>query len=127
MAKAIAPLDLGFYLRRIKHMKRMAALLTLALGTTTFMFAQDQSKGTEMTGTLCDQQCVKQDAGKATCDLSCTEKSGQAVFVDDEGKATKVENPEICKGKMGKKVKIHGEMKDQGMMHVYDVVFANAG
>jgi hypothetical protein len=109
-------------------MKRMAALLAFALGTATFMSAQDQSKGTEMTGTLCDQQCVKQDAGRAACDLACTEKSGQAVFVDDEGKATKVANPEICKGKMGKRVKIHGEMmKDQGTMHVYDVVFANAG
>ena len=109
-------------------MKRMVALLALVLGTGIFMSAQDQSKGTEMTGTICDQKCVKQDAGKAACDLSCTETSGEAVFVDDEGKATKVANPEVCKGKMGKKVKIHGEMmKDQDMMQVYDVVLANAG
>ncbi len=108
-------------------MKRMAALLALALGTATFMSAQDQSKGIEMTGILCDQKCVKQDAGKATCDLSCREKSGQVVFVDDGGKATKVANPEICKGKMGKKVKIHCKMKGQDMMEIYDVVFANAG
>jgi hypothetical protein len=109
-------------------MKRIAALLTLALGTTMFVSAQDKSKGTEMTGMICDQKCVKQDAGKAACDLSCTEKSGDAVFVDDEGKATKVANPAICEGKMGKKVKIHGKMmKNQDMIHVYDVVFANAG
>jgi len=63
-------------------MKRMAALLALALGTAMLMSAQDKSKGTEMTGMICDQKCVKQDAGKAACDASCTEKSGDAVFVD---------------------------------------------
>jgi len=109
-------------------MKRMIALLALLLGSTVFVYAQDNSKGHEMTGVLCDQKCVKQDAGKAACDLSCTEKSGDRVFVDDEGKATKVANPEICEGKMGKKVKIHGAMtKDKSAMKVYDVVFANAG
>lgn len=109
-------------------MKRTGALLALALGAATFLSAQEKSKGTEMTGTFCDQKCVTQDAGKAACDLSCTEQSGEAVFVDDQGKATKVANPEMCKGKMGKKVKIHGKMKkDQNMIQVYDVVFANAG
>jgi hypothetical protein len=108
-------------------MKRLAALLALALGTM-FMSAQDTSKGIEMTGTICDQKCVKQDAGKAACDLSCTEKNGDRIFVDDQGKATKVANPEICEGKMGKKVKIHGKMmKNRDMMQIYDVVFANAG
>jgi hypothetical protein len=109
-------------------MKRMAALLALALGTAMLMSAQDKSKGTEMTGMICDQKCVKQDAGKSACDAGCTEKSGNAVFVDDEGKATKIANPKVATGKMGKKVKIHGEMmKDKDMMKVYDVVFANAG
>jgi len=65
-----------------------------------------------MTGTICDQKCVKQDADKASCDLTCTEKSGEAVFVDDQGKAWKVANPEICKGKMGKKVKVSGKKMD---------------
>jgi hypothetical protein len=109
-------------------MKRMAALLALALGTTMLLSAQDKSKGTEMTGMICDQKCVKQEAGKAACDASCTEKSGDAVFVDDEGKATTIANPKVAQGKMGKKVKIHGEMmKDKDTMKVYDVVFANAG
>ncbi len=109
-------------------MKRLAALLALALGTTILMAAQDKNKGTEMTGMICDQKCVKQDAGKSACDASCTEKSGVAVFVDDEGKATKIANPKMVKDKMGKKVKVHGEMmKDKDTMKVYDVVFANAG
>ncbi len=59
-----------------------------------------------MTGTICDQKCVKQEAGKAACDLTCTEQSGEAMFLDDQGKAWKVANPAICKGKMGKKVKV---------------------
>ena len=86
-------------------MNRIAALMALALGTTMLMSAQDKSKGTEMTGMICDQKCVKQDAGKSACDASCTEKSGDAAFVDDEGKATKVANPKMAKGKMGKRVK----------------------
>jgi len=108
-------------------MKRTAALLALALGSTMLMSAQDKSKGTEMTGTICDQKCVKQDAGKAACDASCTEKSGDAVFVDDQGKATKIANPKMAKGKMGKKVKVHGQMMKDDSMKIYDVVLANAG
>jgi hypothetical protein len=108
-------------------MKRTAALLALALGSTMLMSAQDKSKGTEMTGTICDQKCVKQDAGKATCDSSCTEKSGDAVFVDDQGKATKIANPKMAKGKMGKKVKVHGEMMKDDSMKIYDVILANLG
>jgi hypothetical protein len=118
---------LGFGLRR-NDMKRMIALLALLLGSTMFVSAQDNGKGNEMTGVLCDQKCVKQDAAKASCDLSCTETSGNRMFVDDNGKATKVANPEICEGKMGKKVKIHGKMmKKEGQMRVYDVVLANVG
>jgi hypothetical protein len=108
-------------------MKRTAALLALALGSTMLMSAQDKSKGTEMTGTICDQKCVKQDAGKAACDSSCTEKSGDAVFVDDQGKATKIANPKMAKGKMGKKVKVHGEMMKDDSMKIYDVILANLG
>jgi len=80
-----------------------------------------------MTGTVCDQKCVKQDADKAACDTSCTEHSGQAVFLDDSGKLWKVANPASCKGKMGKKVTIHGEKKDDNTMYFHDVILANAG
>jgi hypothetical protein len=119
-------------------MKRILGLLTIVLGSTLLLSAQDTGKGgmgqgaamkgTEMTGMLCDSKCVKQDAAKASCDLSCTEKSGEATFIDDDGKATKVANPEVAAGKMGKKVKIHCDMmKDQAAMKIYDVVLANAG
>ena len=108
-------------------MKRMAALIALILGSLISAYAQDQTKTMEMTGTVCDQKCVKQDSDKNSCDTSCTEHSGQAVFLDDSGKLWKVANPVSCKGKMGKKVTIHGEKKDDGTMYFHDVILANAG
>ena len=97
-------------------MKRIVCIIALVFAMVPFLSAQDQSKdqsksaqdqstGTDMSGTICDQKCVKQEADKASWDLSCTEKSGEAAFIDDEGKVWKVANPAMCKGKMGKKVK----------------------
>lgn len=108
-------------------MKRLATLAALIFGLLLSAYAQDKSKATEMTGVVCDQKCVKQDSGKASCDSSCTEHSGQAVFLDDSGKQWNVANPASCKGKMGKKVKIQGEKMDENTMYVHDVIFANAG
>lgn len=105
-------------------MKRLAALMAFILGLLISASAQDQSKMMEMTGVVCDQKCVKQDSGKAACDTSCTEHSGQAVFLDDSGKLWKVANPESCKGKMGKRVKIHGQKKDDDTMYFRDVLTA---
>jgi len=86
--------------------------MALAFVTTPFLFAQEKSTGSEMTGTICDQKCVKQDAGKASCDLSCKEQSGEAAFIDDQGKAWKVANPAVCKGHMGTKVKVNCKKMD---------------
>ncbi|MGE5323587.1 MAG: hypothetical protein ACM3SW_12020 [Actinomycetota bacterium] len=104
-------------------MKRMAAVLGMVLGCTLFTMAQDMgSKGTEMSGVLCNAKCVKQDAGKAACDSGCTAKGNDIVFIDDEGKVTNVANPKMAKGKMRKKVKVRGEMmKDKNMMEIYDI------
>jgi len=95
----------GFYPEENEHMKRIVFLIVLVFGLSTFLSAGDKSKASQMNGTICDQKCVKQDAGKASCDLSCTEQSGEAAFVDDQGKAWKVANPAVCKVHMGKKVK----------------------
>lgn len=112
-------------------MKRMAAILAVVLGSSMLYaqgMGQDKSQGTEMTGYLCSSKCVKQDAAKASCDTSCSDETGDTVFVDDGGTVTKVANPEIAKGKMGKRVKVHCDMmKDTNMMKIYDVVFANVG
>lgn len=92
---------------RNQHIKRAVCILVLVFATTPFLSAQDKNKGNDMSGTICDQKCVKQDAGKASCDLGCTEQSGNAAFIDDQGKVWKVANPAMCKGKMGKKVKVN--------------------
>ena len=76
---------------------RIAALAAIILGTLVLAQAKDKNKkmdkGTEMSGTTCYSACVKQDAGRAACDLNCTDKSGDVVFVDDQGKAMKITNP----------------------------------
>jgi hypothetical protein len=108
-------------------MKRLTALFALVLGLFASAAAQDQSKTMEMTGVVCDEKCVTHDSGQAACSTSCKEHSGQAVFLDNSGKLWKVSNPASCKGKMGKAVKVHGEMKDDDTMFIRDVILANAG
>jgi hypothetical protein len=110
-----------------ENMKRLAALAALTLGLLISASAQDQSKTMEMTGMVCDEKCVTHDSGQAACNTSCKEHSGQTVFLDDSGKLWKVANPASCKGKMGKKVKVHGEMRDDNTMFLHDVIWANAG
>jgi len=110
-------------------MKRIAVILLLVLGSAVLLPAQE-NKVNELTGTICDQKCVKQDAGKSACDLSCTERSGEASFIDDQGKATKIANPQVCKGKMNQKAKVRAEMKkdqDSDYMFLHDVIWATAG
>lgn len=111
-------------------MKRIAGLLVMVLGSAMLLCAQDKNKGTEMTGWICNSKCVTQNAGKAACDTNCADKSGDAVFIDDQGKVTKIANPAKVEGDTGKQVKVKGKMmkkKDQEMMEVYDVLLANAG
>lgn len=110
-------------------MKRNAALFVVALAAVSFLYAQDNAP-LDMTGWICTSACVTQSAGHATCDASCTakDKSGDAVFVDDSGKVSKISNPGIVKGKMGQKVKAKCKMsKDKESMEILDVILANAG
>jgi hypothetical protein len=115
-------------------MKRIAGLLAIVLGSWMLIHAQSQSasqsqeKGQEMTGWICNSKCVSHSAAKAACDETCTDKSGDVVFVDETGKVTKIANPDMVMDKMGKKVKVKGEMmKDQDMMKVYDVLSLTTG
>jgi hypothetical protein len=109
------------------QMKRSAALLTIVLTSLIVLYAQE-SKVTEMTGWVCNSACVKQSAGQATCDATCQDKSGDAVFVEDSGKVTKIANPDMVKGKMGQKVKVKCTMdKDKEAMQILQIVLANAG
>ena len=112
----------GFYPEENKPMKRIVVLIALVLGLTALVSAGDKGKASQMTGTICDQKCVTQDAGKASCDTSCKEQSGEATFIDDQGKAWKVDNPDVCKGHMGKKVKVKCKKnEDQNSLQILSI------
>jgi hypothetical protein len=102
-------------------MKRFVGMLAIVLGSSMFLYAQDKGKdkGTEMTGTICSSKCVKTNATPVACDLGCKEKGGDTVFVDDQGKVTKIVNPKKVKSQMGKKVKVKAAMVSDKDMEVY--------
>src|ERR1700757_1013917 len=108
-------------------MKRSASLCGVLLASLILLYAQD-NKPVEMTGVICHSTCITQSAGHATCDANCTDKSGPPVFVEDNGKVSKINNPDIVKGKMGQKVKVKCNMhKEDQSMDVLDVILSTAG
>jgi hypothetical protein len=96
-------------------MKVIASLLTVVLGSA-LLLAQEMSKDIDMSGTICDSGCVTQTGGQAACNLKCSQKGGDAVFIDDNGKVTKIANPDKVKGHKGKHVKAKCKMMDDGTM-----------
>jgi hypothetical protein len=108
-------------------MKRSAMLFTIVLASLVLLYAQD-NQPTEMSGWICNSTCVNQSVGHATCDASCTDKSGNAVFVQENGKVSTISNPDMVKGKMGQKVKVKCTMdKDKEAMEILEIIQANAG
>jgi hypothetical protein len=87
-------------------MKRIAWLLIAVLGLGISLYAEDMGKATEMTGWLCKNKCITQNAGYAACNQSCTDKSGDVVLVDDHGQVFKIANQNKVKGLAGSKVKM---------------------
>jgi hypothetical protein len=108
-------------------MKRSAMLFTIVLASLVLLYAQD-NQPMEMTGWVCNSACVNQSAGHATCDANCTDKSGNAVFVEENGKVSTISNPDMVKGKMGQKVKVKcTKDKDREAMEILEIIQANAG
>lgn len=99
-------------------MKRIAPMLALLLCSLILSGQQAaQQEMMEMTGTICNSKCVSQSGDRSVCDTNCKEKDGDAVFVGEDGKVTKIANPEKVKGMMGKHVKTKCKMnKDTGEM-----------
>jgi hypothetical protein len=87
-------------------MKRIAWLFLVVLGSMTFMHAQSSAKSMKMSGTVCNSACVTKTDNLSTCDRECTDKSGSAVLVDDQGNVMKVANQDMCMSHMGKHVKV---------------------
>ncbi len=87
-------------------MRRISGIFLLVLGLAVVMCAQNSNTAKEMNGTLCDSRCVTQQGNVATCNTTCTKKSGVAVFVDDQGSVQRIANQDICKSHMNKHVKM---------------------
>ncbi len=100
-------------------MKRIAWVVVTLLCSAMLLFAGDKGKAHDMTGWVCNDKCVSQTAGKATCDASCTDTSGDYVFIDDKGKVDKIANQDMAKPMSGKKVKMKATMdKDTHMLTI---------
>jgi hypothetical protein len=103
-------------------MKRYAVLLTIAITSAILLYAQE-SQPTEMAGWICSSACVNQNAGQATCDTSCAanDKGGETVFVGNDGKISKISNPDMAKDKMGQQVRMKCKTnKDTGSMEIIE-------
>jgi len=83
-------------------MKRFAWLFLAVLCSATLLYAADN---TEMSGWVCDSACVVQHHNRATCDPTCTETSGDVVFISDEGEVSNISNPDVCTSHMNKHVR----------------------
>jgi len=87
-------------------MKRLGWLSLAFFMMATSLFANDaKDQQKEVTGTICNSACVAPQSDLPTCDLSCTDKSGDVVLVDDAGKVQKIANPKMAMGHMKKHVK----------------------
>lgn len=107
-------------------MKRNAVLFTIVVAFVVVPYAQENAP-VELMGWICASKCVTQSAGHAACDASCTsnDKSGDLVFVQDNGKVTKISNPDTVKGSMGQKVKAKCQMsKDKESMEVQELLYS---
>lgn len=118
-------------------MKKIATLLAFVLGSLVLLSGQQSSQGSdssqmkEMVGTICNADNVSQAGGQATCDESKGGKSADWVFINDEGKTSKIANPDALKGMHGK-MKVKCKMKKSSadaeeQMYIYDVTHIPAG
>jgi hypothetical protein len=93
-------------------MKRIVGLSAMVLALAAFPYAQDPNDSIEKTGWICRSQCVNHDQPVAACDTSCRKKSGDVVFVDEQGNITKISNPHRVQGHIREKVKVKCQMKN---------------
>jgi len=91
-------------------MKRMAWLLIAVFGLEISLTAGGADKATTMTGWLCNSKCVTQSSGRASCDQNCSDKSGEIVLVDDQGRVLKIANQDKVMPHAGKQVKMKCRM-----------------
>lgn len=96
-------------------MRRIAFLFLVVLGSVMFMHAQSSANQMKLSGTICNSACVTRSENVATCDKDCTDKSGKAVLVDDQGDVKRISDQDqnMCKSHMGKHVKMSAMRMEQ--------------
>ncbi len=87
-------------------MRGSVCLLLAVLASAMSLYAEDLGKATKKSGLLCNSMCVKQSAGYAACDQTCTDKTGDVVLVDDQGQVFNIANQDKVTSHTGKKVKV---------------------
>ena len=85
-------------------MNRITLVLLVVFCSAALMYAQSSSAAKQMDGTICYAACVTQQSNLATCDPTCTDNTGPAVFVSDSGSVMQVANQDMCKSRVGKHV-----------------------
>lgn len=110
---------------------RKIAWLLIALFCSAMVAAQnnasngpkDSSSPKEMTGWICDTNCVDQSSGTAACKNSCSETSGKVVFINSDGRVLQIANQTMAQPMSGKKCKIKATKDpDSGMLAVQNIV-----
>jgi hypothetical protein len=88
-------------------------MFLVVLGFVGLMHAQSSTDGMQkmtLSGTVCNSACVANvgtvEHYASTCDPLCTDKTGDAVLVDDQGNVKKIANQDMCRSHMGKHVKL---------------------
>ena len=96
-------------------MKRITWLFLAVLGCVTLMHAQSSSDSMKLSGTICNSACVTHVDRASTCDKDCTDRSGKAVLVDDQGNVKQIadQSQNICQSHMGKHVRMTAMRMDQ--------------
>ena len=89
-------------------MRRIVGMVLVVLFSVILVNAQSHSHEREMTGTICPSACVTQASSGATCNASCTDMSGPAVFITDQGRVVQIakQSQDICQSHMKKHVKM---------------------
>jgi hypothetical protein len=81
-------------------------LSVLCLATSLFAQEPNDDQQKQKTGTICNSACVQPVQDRPTCDITCTDKSGDVVLVDDQGDVMKIANPKMAMPHMKKHVKV---------------------
>ena len=93
-------------------MKRTGWIVVVLLSSAALLYA-DSGEKKEMSGWLCNSKCVAHTDNQVTCDKNCTETGGDVVFIDNDGKVSKIRNQEKVKEAAGKKVRMEATMDEE--------------